>query len=92
MAYTKHDAGCPGPASGQDADHWSGEAPKRFMCVAVSYRSKRDVIEFYTALNTMDTTVRKFFPLLSLQKLRVKKRQIYSWLKKRDFIEQKCAK
>ncbi|KAE9004730.1 hypothetical protein PF011_g12332 [Phytophthora fragariae] len=81
----------PGQRLGRTRTTGVGKSPKRFMRVSVSYRFKRDVIQFYSAPNTMDTTVRKFFPLLSLQKLRVKKRQIYSWVKKRDSIEQKCA-
>ncbi|KAG3098285.1 hypothetical protein PI124_g7865 [Phytophthora idaei] len=81
----------PGQRQGRTRTTGTGKAPKRFLRVAVSYRFKRDVITFYAAPNTMDATVRKFFPLLSLKQLRVKKRQIYSWIKKRDLIEKKCA-
>ncbi|GMF58030.1 unnamed protein product [Phytophthora fragariaefolia] len=81
----------PGQNQGRTRKSGKGKPRKKLKRVAVTYRFKLDVLKFYDEPNSIDITVKKFFPTLSLALQRVKKRQIYSWLKQRDFIVAMCA-
>ncbi|ETP25694.1 hypothetical protein F441_01450 [Phytophthora nicotianae CJ01A1] len=83
----------PGQQQGRTRTTGAGKLPKQFKRVAISFRHKLYVIEFYDAIiskEKMHATISYFYPLLAADKVKVKKRQVYNWLNQRALIIDKC--
>lgn len=68
----------------------SGARPKQYKRQAVTYEFKMRVIQFLEK-EPMSAAVAHFFPGLSPDKQKLKKRLCYSWKEAREMIEAKCA-
>ncbi|ETL40454.1 hypothetical protein L916_08362, partial [Phytophthora nicotianae] len=83
----------PGQQQGRTRTTGTGKLPKQFKRVAVSFRHKLDVIEFYDAViskEKMHAIISYFYPSLAADKVKAKKRQVYNWLNQRALIIDKC--
>ncbi|ETO84641.1 hypothetical protein F444_01468 [Phytophthora nicotianae P1976] len=83
----------PGQQQGRTRTTGAGKLPKQFKRVALLFRHKLDVIEFYDAIiskEKMHATISYFYPSLAAYKVKVKKRQVCNWLNQRALIIDKC--
>ncbi|POM64000.1 Hypothetical protein PHPALM_20534 [Phytophthora palmivora] len=67
-----------------------GRKERKNVRSSTTFETRLAVIKHYEENGDMSSTVERFFPSLSVQAKRSKKRVIYAWIKDRDKIEKAC--
>lgn len=67
-----------------------GRKQRKNVRTSSTYQTRLAVIQHFQATGDMPATVERFFPGLSEDGKRSKKRVIYGWVKDREKIEQAC--
>lgn len=67
-----------------------GRKERKNLRSSTTFETRLTVIKHFKECGDMAATVEHFYPHLSVQAKRSKKRVIYSWIKDRDKIEKAC--
>ncbi|RLN85886.1 hypothetical protein BBJ28_00017109 [Nothophytophthora sp. Chile5] len=67
-----------------------GRKEKKNVRTSTTYETRLAVVKYFGETGDMPKTVEHFFPALSAQAKRSKKRVVYGWVKEREKIEQAC--
>ena len=67
-----------------------GRKERKNVRTSTTFEKRLAAIKQFEETGDMTTTVESFFPMLSMQAKRSKKRVIYGWVKNRDKIEKAC--
>ncbi|ETI37064.1 hypothetical protein F441_16756 [Phytophthora nicotianae CJ01A1] len=67
-----------------------GRKERKNLRSSTTFETRLAAIKYYDESGDMSSTVERFFPTLSMEAKRSKKRVIYAWIKDREKIEKAC--
>ncbi|KAG2804115.1 hypothetical protein PC116_g22745 [Phytophthora cactorum] len=67
-----------------------GRKERKNVRSSTTFETRLAAIKYYEENGDMSSTVERFFPTLSVEAKRSKKRVVYAWIKDREKIEKAC--